>query len=83
MTHTYTVPSGKLQGRIFALCGDALLALMAIGVVKSKFRSNLPPHAFGASVRVYRGEIDCADPRWSTPLGIEVRSQLIRETRAK
>ena len=24
------------------------------GVVKSKFRSNLPPHAFGASVRVVR-----------------------------
>jgi len=23
-----------------------------IGVVKSKFRSNLPPHAFGASIRI-------------------------------
>lgn len=24
------------------------------GVVKSKFKSNIPPHAFGASVRVVR-----------------------------
>jgi hypothetical protein len=32
---------------------------------------------------VYGGEIDCTDPRWSTPLGIEMRSQLIREKRAK
>ena len=27
------------------------------GVVKSKFRSNLPPRAFGASVRVVRFQI--------------------------
>ena len=38
----------------FALCRRVTRPHGSSGVVKSKFRSNLPPRAFGASVRVVR-----------------------------
>jgi len=52
VAYVYRAKNERQGSKIRVIWGRVTRPHGNSGVVKSKFRSNLPPHAFGASVRV-------------------------------
>lgn len=52
VAYIYRAPTERRGSKVRVIWGKVTRAHGNSGVVRSKFRSNIPPQAFGASVRI-------------------------------